>query len=154
MSFVYELDGGGAISIDQPKLDVPAAPLITDLKFLDLPPGHRMARKNKNKTKTAAIVLEPAVPVVEPEDDDLMGDLLAQLDSRDQTAKEEPAAVLNEMHIEKRAEKLEAKFKQSAKERFQARQVSPILHSEHYQLIGLKGQGQESGSPGPKFRTG
>ncbi|KAJ3573971.1 hypothetical protein NP233_g2091 [Leucocoprinus birnbaumii] len=77
-----------------------------------------MVKKNKSKSKAAPL---PPAPVADPVDDDLMDDLLAQLDSRDQTVKQESAAVLDEIHIQKQAEQLEQKPKQSAKNRFQAR---------------------------------
>lgn len=83
-----------------------------------------MAKKNKGRSKASPAVSLPAAPTMEPEDDDLMNDLLAQLDSRDRTTQEESAAVLNEMQLDKQAEELEGKPKQSAKSRFQARQVS------------------------------
>lgn len=91
-----------------------------------------MAKKNKNRSKIGPSAPLPVVPVVDPGDDDLVNDLLVQLDSRDQTVKEESAAVLNEIHQEKQAEKLQAKPKQSAKDRFQARlarKAAALTHS-------------------------
>jgi len=56
-----------------------------------------------------------------PEDDTLMDDLLAQLDSKNQTVQQESAKVLNGMILEERAKEMEPKPKPSAKDRFQAR---------------------------------
>jgi OTU domain-containing protein 6 len=106
-----------------------------------------MAKKNKGKTKaTPSAALTPA-SVMDPENDDLMSDLLAQLDSRDETVKVEDEN-LNQTHRDKQSEMLEVQPRQSAKSRFQARLVSHILPSAHYRLIRLKSQGQESSSPG------
>lgn len=55
--------------------------------------------------------------------DELMNDLLAQLDSRDETVQSESANVLNEMQLNQQANEIETSGKQSAKSRFQARQV-------------------------------
>ena len=60
-------------------------------------------------------------------DDDLMNDLLAQLDSRDQNVQMESAQVLNEMNLNEKADKIEATTsKQDSKSRFKARQVCPF----------------------------
>lgn len=74
---------------------------------------------------------------MDPEDDNLMSDLLAQLDSRDKVVQEESAAVLNEMHLDEKVDQLEAKPKLNAKSRFQARQVSVILAPTDW-LVKLK----------------
>lgn len=74
---------------------------------------------------------------MDPEDDNLMSDLLAQLDSRDKAVQEESAAVLNEMHLDEKVDQLEAKPKLNAKSRFQARQVSVILAPTDW-LVKLK----------------
>ncbi|KXN82075.1 OTU domain-containing protein 6B [Leucoagaricus sp. SymC.cos] len=90
-----------------------------------------MAKKNKSKAKATPYVPPPTNSSLEPEDDDLMNDLLAQLDSRDQTVKEESAAVLDEMQLEKQAEEIEKKPKQSAKSRFQARVARKAVALAH-----------------------
>lgn len=61
---------------------------------------------------------------MDSDDDDLMNDLLAQLDSRDQTVQSESANVLNEMQLNKQADRIEtASNIKDAKSRFRARQV-------------------------------
>jgi hypothetical protein len=58
------------------------------------------------------------------DDDDLMNELLAQLDSNDTTVQAESANLLNDMDLNQQAATLETKEKQDAKSRFKARQVS------------------------------
>ena len=61
------------------------------------------------------------------DDEELMNDLMAQLDSRDKTVQSESANVLNEMQINQQADAAEeARKKQDPKIRYQARQVSAI----------------------------
>ncbi|KAI0362014.1 cysteine proteinase [Trametes cingulata] len=57
------------------------------------------------------------------DDDELMDDLLAQLDSKDDSVKHESAAVLNEMQIDKVADQLESAPKKDSKARYKARQA-------------------------------
>jgi hypothetical protein len=52
-----------------------------------------------------------------------MDQLLAQLDSRDETVKQESANVLNDMQLNQQAEQVEPTSKQDPKSRFRARQV-------------------------------
>lgn len=56
-------------------------------------------------------------------DEDLMEDLMAQLDSKDKTVQEESATVLNEMQLNQVADQIEKSKKQDSKSRHQARQV-------------------------------
>lgn len=73
----------------------------------------------KNKLKKA---ISPTQPPLAPHvDDDLMDDLLAQLDSRDQTVQLESAAVIND--IQKAETDIESHTRQDPKSRFKARQV-------------------------------
>ncbi|KAJ7097970.1 cysteine proteinase [Mycena belliarum] len=58
------------------------------------------------------------------DDNELMDDLLAQLDSRDETVQQESANVINEMQINQTADASETASKQDPKSRFRARQVS------------------------------
>lgn len=58
--------------------------------------------------------------------DELMNDLLTQLHSRDETVQSESANVLNEMQLNQQANEIETSGKQSAKSRFQARQVMKL----------------------------
>ena len=76
----------------------------------------------KNKVKK---VLSPqSAPVEDTVDDDaLMDDLLAQLDSKDDTVRKESATVLNEMQINKVADQLDSAPKKDSKARYKARQV-------------------------------
>ncbi|KAJ6630757.1 hypothetical protein B0H10DRAFT_2207800 [Mycena sp. CBHHK59/15] len=57
------------------------------------------------------------------DDDELMDDLLDQLDSRDDTVKQESANVLNDMQLNKEANRIESAPKQDPKSRFKARQA-------------------------------
>ena len=59
------------------------------------------------------------------DDDELMDELLAQLDSRDETVQAESAAVIQEIH---KTEELDAKPIKRAKDKFKERQVSPIYN--------------------------
>ncbi|OSD01585.1 cysteine proteinase [Trametes coccinea BRFM310] len=80
-----------------------------------------MAKKNKLKK-----MLSPPTPApVETtmDDDELMDDLLAQLESRDDSVKKESANVLNEMQIDKVADQLESAPKKDPKARYKARQA-------------------------------
>jgi hypothetical protein len=77
-----------------------------------------MAKKNKSKGNP---VPANPVPTIDPGNDDLMDDLLAQLDSQDQDP------VSNETSPNNETGKQGVKPRQSAKSRFQARQVSEIL---------------------------
>ena len=54
------------------------------------------------------------------DDDDLVDDLIAQLDSRDTQVQAESATILNDMHLNKQGE---AQGKRDTKSRFIARQV-------------------------------
>ena len=56
------------------------------------------------------------------DDDDLVDDLMAHLDSRDTQVQAESATILNEMHLDKQGE---AQGKRDPRSRFIARQVCP-----------------------------
>ena len=60
-------------------------------------------------------------------DDDLMDDLMAQLDSKDEAAKSETATVVAEMQPDKVVEQAETAPKQDSKSRHKARQVCPSV---------------------------
>jgi OTU domain-containing protein 6 len=77
----------------------------------------------KNKLKKAVNSFPEASPPID-DDDGLVDDLLAQLDSRDEVVQQESANVLNDMQLNQQADQLEATSKQDAKSRFKARQVS------------------------------
>ncbi|RDB21035.1 OTU domain-containing protein 6B [Hypsizygus marmoreus] len=80
-----------------------------------------MAGSKRNKLKKA---LAPSRVTPEPPvDDDLMDDLFAQLDSRDQTVQSESAAVINSVQRNQQERMIETHNKQDAKSRFKARQV-------------------------------
>lgn len=91
-----------------------------------------MAGSKRNKLKK---LVSPSAsnddfqPKSAAEDDDLVNDLLAQLDSRDGDVQKESAQVLKEMQMEQHADRMEASppAKQDAKSRYKARQV--CLHS-------------------------
>lgn len=57
------------------------------------------------------------------DDEELMDDLLAQLDSRDQSVHTQSATVLHDMQLEKAADDIDAAPKQDSKSRHKARQV-------------------------------
>ncbi|TFK42624.1 hypothetical protein BDQ12DRAFT_676516 [Crucibulum laeve] len=84
-----------------------------------------MAGSKRNKIKKALSPRQPSTPppILNNEDDELMNDLLAQLDSRNQTVQEQSATVLNEMELNKQAARIEAQQKQDARSRFKARQA-------------------------------
>ncbi|KAI0336458.1 cysteine proteinase [Cubamyces sp. BRFM 1775] len=79
----------------------------------------------KNKLKKMLSPPAHAPPPVEAnvDDDDLMDDLFAQLDSKDESVKQESATVLSEMNIDKVADKLESAPKKDSKARHKARQA-------------------------------
>lgn len=65
------------------------------------------------------------------DDEDLMDDLMAQLDSNDQTVQAESAVVLNEMQIKQAADTPPpATPKQDSKSRHKARQVR--IYANYY----------------------
>jgi len=72
--------------------------------------------KRKLKKKTI-----PPPPVTNQDDEDLMNELLAQLDSRDETVRAE-LATINEMNLNEQAD---ANGRQDPKNRFKARLVRP-----------------------------
>ncbi|KAI0637043.1 cysteine proteinase [Trametes polyzona] len=78
-------------------------------------------KKNKLKKMLSPPTPPPADTMVD--DDELMDDLLAQLDSRDESTRKESATVLNEMQIGEVADKLESAPKKDSKARHKARQA-------------------------------
>lgn len=86
-----------------------------------------MAGSKRNKLKK---VLSPprqatSPPQMAADDDELMNDLMAQLDSKDKNVQSESADVLNDMQMNKQVDLAEqAGQKQDPKSRYQARQVS------------------------------
>ncbi|KAJ7685140.1 hypothetical protein DFH06DRAFT_30874 [Mycena polygramma] len=76
----------------------------------------------RNKLKKAVDLISNSPPPAD-DDDGLVDDLLAQLDSRDETVQQESANVLNDMQLNKQADQIEAASKQDAKSRFKARQA-------------------------------
>jgi len=85
-----------------------------------------MAGSKRNKLKKALSPTQPtsSPPIMAEDDEELMNDLMAQLDSRDKTVQSESANVLNEIQINQQAE--EARKKQDPKIRYQARQVNAV----------------------------
>ena len=89
------------------------------------------SKRNKVKKLLSPRSATPATsPPPEPalNDDDLMDDLMAQLESRDKAAQTEAAIVVNEMQPQAVAEMAEAAPKQDSKTRHKARQVSVSTH--------------------------
>jgi OTU domain-containing protein 6 len=72
-------------------------------------------------------VLSPPSSYTPPQptedDQDLMDELFAQLDSKDAAVQKESEAVLEEIQLRQESERLETKQRQDAKSRFKARQV-------------------------------
>jgi hypothetical protein len=92
-----------------------------------------MGKRNKLKKALSPVLPANMASTNDDDDQDLMNDLLAQLDSRDEIVQQESANVLNEMNLNQQANKLESK--QDAKSRFKARQVglhvSPAKDTTH-----------------------
>jgi len=87
-----------------------------------------MAGSKRNKLKKALSPTQ-SIPSSPPmvDDEELMNDLMAQLDSRDKTVQSESANVLNDMQINQQATAVdEARNKQDPKSRYQARQVRDV----------------------------
>ncbi|CAA7271740.1 unnamed protein product [Cyclocybe aegerita] len=82
-----------------------------------------MAGSKKNKAKKVFSRQPTPPPIMNQDADELMNDLLAQLDSRDETVQAESAQVLNDMNLNEQANAIEKGKKQDAKSRFQARQA-------------------------------
>ncbi|KAF9480123.1 cysteine proteinase [Pholiota conissans] len=80
-----------------------------------------MGKRNKPKKAPHQITLPE--PTMNQDDDDLMNELLAQLDSNDTTVQTESAHLLNDMDLNNLATKMEASEKKDAKSRFKARQA-------------------------------
>ncbi|KAJ3545358.1 hypothetical protein NMY22_g2474 [Coprinellus aureogranulatus] len=76
----------------------------------------------KNKKKGQSKYPTPP-PIADDDNDDLVNELLEQLGSSDVTAQAESAALLNEMDLNTQADNLEAQPKQTAKDRYKARQA-------------------------------
>jgi len=102
-----------------------------------------MAGSKRNKLKKA---FSPSLPTTSPpqmaaDDEELMSDLMAQLDSRDQTVQSESANVLNEMQVNKHAGMAEAsRQKQDPKSRYQARQARKAAAlAEHFSPVDEEG---------------
>ena len=81
----------------------------------------------RNKGKKAQQSTTPSEPTMDSENDTLMDDLLAHLDSQDATIQTESATILNEMNLNDQATQMEATGKQDAKSRFKARQVCSLF---------------------------
>jgi len=83
-----------------------------------------MPSSKRNRAKKRPETTPPLDPdIMDDDNNDLMNDLLAQLDSRDQTVQAESANVLREMNLNAQADEIESRTKQDAKSRFNARQV-------------------------------
>ncbi|KAI8998702.1 cysteine proteinase [Trametes punicea] len=80
------------------------------------------AKKSKLKKMLSPPQAPPPVDTT-IDDDELMDDLLAQIDSKDETVKQESATVLNDMQIDKVADQLESAPKKDSKARYKARQA-------------------------------
>ncbi|KAK0459682.1 uncharacterized protein EV420DRAFT_1537170 [Desarmillaria tabescens] len=81
-----------------------------------------MAGPRKSKLRKTGNSLPPPPPPG-VDDDDLMNELMAQLDSRDQTVQTESATVLQDMTLEKDVESSEKPQGKRSKDRFKERQA-------------------------------
>jgi OTU domain-containing protein 6 len=81
------------------------------------------AKRNKLKKAFSPPQLTATPSAMCSEDDDLMNDLMAELDSRDKTVQSESADVLNQMQMNQQSQQIESVRKREPKSRFQARQV-------------------------------
>jgi len=88
--------------------------------------------KRKLKKKTI-----PPPPVTNQDDEDLMNDLLAQLDSRDETVRTKLATINEMMNLNEQAD---ANGRQDPKNRFKARLVRPRHLSNHHIIYMIPGQ--------------
>jgi hypothetical protein len=88
-----------------------------------------MAGSKKNKLKKGATKTSDNPPPTDQENEDLVNDLLAHLDSREASA--ELAAVQSEPQSKQR---VNAIARSSAKIRFKARQVCRSLSSVHHSI--------------------
>jgi OTU domain-containing protein 6 len=92
-----------------------------------------MAGSKRNKIKKAfsptKTVESPPPPITE--DNDLMDDLFAQLESKDKIAQETSAEILKDASLDSVADSLEQEGKKDSKARFKARQVRLLLVVEH-----------------------
>ena len=85
-------------------------------------------KKTKNKIKKMLSPPSQSPPQEDLADDDaLMDDLMAQLDSKDSAVREESATVLQEMQVNAVAQELDSAPKKDSKARFRARQVCLYL---------------------------
>ncbi|THU78634.1 cysteine proteinase [Dendrothele bispora CBS 962.96] len=82
-----------------------------------------MGSSKKNKLKKAFSPVSQPSTSPEIDDDELMDDLLAQLDSKDQTVQAESAKVLQEIEINQQANAAEKSQKKDSKSRFLARKA-------------------------------
>ncbi|KAF9005609.1 hypothetical protein BDQ17DRAFT_1240107 [Cyathus striatus] len=82
------------------------------------------SKRNKVK-KPPPSYPDPPLPPMD-QDEDLVNDLLAQLDSRDRVVQKESANVLNQMQLNKQADDWDSQPKQDAKSRFKARQARKV----------------------------
>ena len=107
----------------------------SSLKSITYSPLDAMAGSKRNKVKK---LLSPAkVPSPPPEpaldDDALMDDLMAQLDSKDTVVQQEAATVLTEVSVQKTAEVADAP-QNTSRTRHQARQVRIARARAFFQL--------------------
>jgi hypothetical protein len=98
-----------------------------------------MAGSKRAKLKKAFSPPTP-VPVANADDRELMDELMAQLDSKNQTVQIESATVLNAMQLNKQA----GQDKQDPKSRFKARQVSLVNWCQSKERHDLEWTGQKS----------
>ena len=107
----------------------------SSLKSITNSPIDAMAGSKRSKVKKLLSPTRAASPPPEQiaDDDALMDDLMAQLDSKDTVAQQEAATVLTEVSVQKAAEVADAPQK-SSRTRHQARQVRIARAPAFFQL--------------------
>lgn len=90
--------------------------------------GSKRSKIRKAFSPTKNLVESPPPPITD--DNDLMDDLFAQLDSKDKTAQETSAEILKEANLDSVADNLERdeENKKDSKAKFKARQVCLALY--------------------------
>jgi len=105
------------------------------------------SKRNKHKnSQSPSKTTETPPQVLANDDDNLMNDLFAQLDSRNPTVQAESATVINEIQCDPQANRMEGNNKQDAKTRFKARQVSTVTSRVALRYIATGEEGSCTGS--------
>lgn len=82
------------------------------------------AKRNRLKKVFSPTQMSSSPPTMPNDDEDLMDDLMAQLDSRDKNVQSESANILSDMQANNNLDLAGRALKKDPKSRYQARQVS------------------------------